>query len=148
VAAPHGTTVPTQRLIDTGRRVAENIQFPGKTTITPEFGLRPLPDGMRICAFDIEEATSVGQTQTEFSTSYSLGTCTTVPPIDVGMVAPDVPPGTPGRPVQGHPTRYVDDKGYRTLRVLDAVEGTAVAVSGLVPQADLYDIANRLILPS
>jgi hypothetical protein len=148
VAAMPFSTAPVQRLADVGRQVAQNIQFPGTTTVTPDFGLRtPLPDGMRICAFDVGEASSLDENQSEPNTDYSLGTCTTAPPIDVGIRDVDAPAGTPGRPVQGHPTRYLDENGYRTLRVLDAVDGYPVAITGAVPQADLYKIANHLILP-
>jgi hypothetical protein len=149
VSAALGSTAPVQRLVEVGRRIAQNIEFPGTTTVTPDFGLRtPLPDGMRVCAFDVEEqGLSLGKKQSEPITYYSLGTCTTVPPIDVGTSEVDAPAGTPGRPVQGHPTRYLDDNGYRTLRVLDAVDGKPVSIAGSVPQADLYKIANHLILP-
>ena len=44
-------------------------------------------------------------------------------------------------------TRYVNENGYHQLWVLDAVEGGPVVVAGRVPLADLYDIANRLVLP-
>ena len=49
--------------------------------------------------------------------------------------------------MQGHATRYVDENGYHQLWVLNAVEGGPVVVAGRVPLADLYDIANRLVLP-
>jgi hypothetical protein len=148
VSAGVGSTAPAQRLIEVGRRIAQNIQFPGTTTVTPQFGLRtPLPNGMRICAFDVAEGPSVGEKQSEPSTDYSLGTCTTIPPVSVNTYDAGRAAGTPGRPVQGHETRYLDENGYRTLRVLDAVNGTPIAIAGSVPQADLYEIANRLVLP-
>jgi hypothetical protein len=148
VAAQPGSTAPVQRLVDVGRRVAQNIQFPGTTTVTPDFGLRtPLPDGMQVCAFDVEQqGPSLGK-QSEHLTYYSLGTCTTDPPIEVGTSDMQGPTGKPGRPVQGHATRYLDKDGQRTLRVLDAVNGDPIAVSGRVPQADLYEIADHLIMP-
>jgi hypothetical protein len=148
VGAGLGSTAPAQRLVEVGRRIAQNLEFPGTATVTPQFGLRtPLPGGMRICAFDVQEGTSLDQKQSEPYTNYSLGTCTTTPPIEVGTDDSDAPGGTPGRPVQGHPTRYLDDNGYRTLRVLDAVDGAPVAIAGSVPRDDLYEIANRLVLP-
>ena len=48
----------------------------------------------------------------------------------MGSVPPKIPPN-----------------GYHRLWVLDAVGGAPVVVAGPVPQADLYDIANRLVLP-
>lgn len=147
VTGHHGnSTPPTQQLIDTGRRVAENIHFPGTSTVTPAFGLRDLPGGLRICAFGVENAVP-GSNEPGPGTSYELGTCAVVPPIVVGMAAMNKPAGKPGRPVQGHATRYVDEKGYRTLWVLDAVDHTPVTIAGPAPLHDLYGIANRLILP-
>ncbi|HEV7652576.1 MAG TPA: hypothetical protein VGP26_30850 [Actinophytocola sp.] len=138
VAAEPGSTAPAQQLVDFGRRIARNIRFLGTTTVTPAFGLRDLPAGMRICAFDVER---------ESNTNYSLGTCDTMPPITVSSAAMNDPAGTPGRPVQGHATRHVDENGYRTLLVLDAVDGAPVTVAGRVSLTELYGIANRLVLP-
>ena len=67
-----------QRMGDAGRRVAENVAFRGKTTVTPAFGLGNLPDGLRMCAFDVEKNGPSGP-----RTSYSLGTCSTQPPVQV-----------------------------------------------------------------
>jgi hypothetical protein len=144
VSARPGSTAPAQQLVDAGRRIAENLRFPGATTVTPAYGLRDLPGGMRICAFDVEQAPD-GQ---GLNTSYELGTCTVRPSIHVNRAVAGTPTGTPGQPVQGHATRYVDENGYRRLWVLDAVGGVPVVIAGRVPQADLYDIANRLVLPS
>jgi hypothetical protein len=151
VAAEHGSTVPAQQLIDNGRKIAENIRFPGTTTVTPAFGLGELPAGMRICAFDVE--TGLGSAVPadrgpSDTTSYSLGTCDSMPPIQVNIAAPDQATGTPGESVQGHETRFVDDNGYSTLWVLDAVDGAPVAIGGKAPLTELYDIANGLVLPS
>ncbi|MEV6237847.1 hypothetical protein [Lentzea sp. NPDC051838] len=143
VSAAHGSTVPAPQLVDAGRRIAENIQFPGTTTVTPAFGLRDLPDGMRICAFGVGQ----GPTGPGITTSYSLGTCTVQPPVFVSSAVGGGPTGTPGQPVQGRATRYVDENGYRRLVVLDAVGGGPIAIAGRVPEADLYDLANRLVLP-
>lgn len=147
VSVPPGSTAPTQQLIDIGRRIAQNIRFPGTTTVTPAFGLRDLPSGMRICAFDVEQGIGPSPLGSQSSTRYSLGTCTTTPHVNVGTTATDVPAGTPGQPLQGHATRYLDENGYRTLWVLDAVNGAPVTIAGPVPLTDLYDIANRLVLP-
>jgi hypothetical protein len=147
VSAAPGSKAPAQQLIDAGRRIAENIHFPGTTTVTPAFGLRDLPNGMRICAFDVEQGVDPSPLGSEASTSYSLGTCTIMPPIIVNTAVTNVPAGTPGQPVQGHATRYTDENGYHRLWVLDAVNGAPVTIAGRVPQTDLYDIANRLVLP-
>lgn len=150
VSADHGSTVPVQRLIDTGRRIAENIRFPGTTTVTPTFGLGDLPSGMRMCAFGVQESldkAANGSSRSQPSTSYSLGTCTTMPSVYVGTNIGGKPTGVPGKPVQGHKTRYLDEDGYRSLFVLDAVNGAPIGISGAVPQANLYEIANHLVLP-
>lgn len=141
VMAPYPSTAPAHQLVEVGRRVAQDLRFPGDATVTPSFGLRDLPDGMRICAFDVGkpwDSAPVG-------TTYSLGTCDTMPPIIVGTS--NQPRGNPGEPVQGHPTRYVDENGYHRLYVLDAVDDAPILVAGEVQPADLYDIANRLVLP-
>ncbi|GAB3891761.1 hypothetical protein GCM10029964_065460 [Kibdelosporangium lantanae] len=96
VAAAPGSQAPAQQLIDAGRRVAENIKFPGDTTVTPTFGLRDLPNGMRVCAFDVAEGIGVmTPTQPEATTSYSLGTCDVQPPIFVSTAVVTTPTGTP-----------------------------------------------------
>ena len=141
-----GSTPPTQQLIDTGRRIAENIHFPGNSTVTPSFGLRDLPGGLRVCAFGVERALPDSDRKDD-RTSYELGTCATVPPIVVGENELNPPAGKPGHPVQGRATRYLDDHGYRTLWVLKAVKGAPVTLAGKVPLSRLYDIANRLVLP-
>lgn len=144
VTAEPAGTVPTRQLIDIGRRIAQNIRFPGTTTVTPTFGLRDLPNGMRVCTFSV----ALGR-RGELTTHYSLGTCTTVLPrvsVSTGTTR-DPSTGTPGRPVQGHATRNADDNGYRTLWVLDAVNGDVITLTGGVPLTELYEIANRLVLP-
>jgi hypothetical protein len=150
VSPENGGTADAQQLTDIGRQIAQNIHFPGTTTVTPTFGLRDLPNGLRICAFDVEkgfgDAASDGGTEPR--TSYSLGTCDTMPPLHVYVADKDAPAGTAGQPVQGHKTSYVDENGYRTLWVLDAVEGAPVAIAGKVPLTDLYDVANHLVLTS
>jgi hypothetical protein len=146
VMAENGDTAPTQQLIDTGRRVAQNIRFPGTMTVTPAFGLRDLPAGMRICAWDVEKGFDAADAANS-NTSYQLGACDTMPPVHVSITGKE-PGGTPGQPVQGHRTSYVDESGYITVFVLDAVNGEPIGVAGKVPLATLYDIANRLVLPS
>jgi hypothetical protein len=149
VSAAPGSTAPAQQLADAGRRLAENIKFPGTTTVTPAFGLRDLPNGTRICAFDVEPGGASSFGQLVANTNYSLGTCTTSSSsITVNIAVMNDPTGTPGQPVQGHETRYTDENGYHRLSVLDAVKGAPVTVAGRVPQNDLYDIANRLVLPN
>jgi hypothetical protein len=148
VSAAPGSEAPPQQLIDAGRQIAENIHFPGTTTVTPAYGLRDLPNGMRICAFDVEPSPDRSPSGPEINTSYSLGTCTVQPTVHVNSAVGGDPTGTPGQPVQGHATRYVDDNGYQQLWVLDALGGAPVVIAGRVSQADLYDIANRLVLPN
>ena len=142
VAAQPGSTASAQQLIDAGRRVAENVTFPGKTTVTPAFGLGKLPDGLRMCAFDVEKGGPGGS-----RTGYSVGTCSTLPPLQVHIGDSSQVRGTPGEPVQGHATRYVDENGYHTLWILKAVNGEPVAVAGRSAQAELYAIADHLVLP-
>jgi hypothetical protein len=149
VSGAYGASVPAQQLIDTGRRIAKNLRFPGTSTVTPAFGLGDLPAGMRVCTFDVEGAGPAGDPKgpKQPSTTYELGKCDTLPPIVVGTPSVNKPAGTPGKPVRGHETRYVDDSGYRTLWVLNAVHDDAVSIAGRVSLDELYDIANRLVLP-
>ncbi|WP_254896735.1 hypothetical protein [Amycolatopsis sp. Hca4] len=142
VAAQPGSTATAQQLTDAGRRVAENVAFPGKTTVTPSFGLGQLPGGLRMCTFDVERGVS-GGTQT----GYSVGTCSTTPPIQVHTGEAGQVRGTAGRPVQRHATRYEDERGYGTLWILKAVQDTPIAVAGAGSQAELYAIAEHLVLP-
>jgi len=148
VSAENGTTAPAQLLIDTGRRIAEHIRFPGDTRVTPMFGLGELPSGMKMCTFDLEKGFDSPPGTAHPSTSYQLGTCDTQPTINIYTADERDVTGTAGQPVQGHETRYVDESGYLKLFVVDAVKGKSVAIAGSVPLADLYDIGNRLILPN
>ncbi|MBB4904570.1 hypothetical protein [Actinophytocola algeriensis] len=138
-------TAPAQQLVDVGRRVAQNLRYPGNTTVTPSFGLRDLPGGMRICAFDVGKPFDPSPLGSALSTGYELGTCTTMPPIRLSTA--NAPRGDPGQPTQGHPTRYVNENGHHSLWVLDAVNDAPILIAGSVPLTDLYDIANRLVLP-
>ncbi|MFJ6675703.1 hypothetical protein ACIQMJ_31750 [Actinosynnema sp. NPDC091369] len=145
VSNRHGSTVAAAQLADIGRRIAQHLRFPGTATVTPAFGLGDLPNGLRVCAFAVEGASS---TRAEPTTSYSVGTCaTTIPPVTVSTAAADAPTGVAGEPVQGRATRHAEDDGYHRLWVLDAVAGTPVSIAGRVPLTDLYDIAHRLVLP-
>ncbi|MEU0797331.1 hypothetical protein ABZ342_45330 [Amycolatopsis sp. NPDC005961] len=145
VAAEPGSTASAQQLTDAGRRVAENVTFPGKATVTPAFGLGKLPDGLRMCTFDVEKGGPSGPSGSR--TSYSVGTCATLPPVQVRSDEPGQVHGTAGQPVQGHETRYVDEHGYRTLWILKAVHDAPVAIAGPGAQAELYAIADHLVLP-
>jgi hypothetical protein len=136
--------ITTAQLDDIGHRIAENIRFPGTTTVTPNFGVGELPDGMRVCAFGVSGPSDV---LPEGSTDYLLGTCDTPPPIFVNTPVGDGPPSTVGEPVQGRETRYVKEEGGYRVWVLDAVDGGPITVDGDVPLADLYEVANRLVLP-
>jgi len=142
VAAQPGSTASAQQLIDAGRRVAENVAFPGTTTVAPAFGLGKLPDGLRMCAFDVEEGDRGGS-----RTSYSVGTCSTMPPVQVRSDEAGQVRGTPGQQVQGHATRYVDENGYRTLWILKAVHDAPIAIAGPGAKAELYAVADHLVLP-
>lgn len=142
VAAQRGSTASAQQLIDAGRRVAENVAFPGTTKIPPAFGLGKLPDGLRMCTFDVEKRGPSGP-----RTGYSVGTCATLPPIQVHSDEAGQVRGTAGQPVQGHETRYLDENGYRTLWILKAVNDAPIAVAGRSAQAELYAIADHLVLP-
>ncbi|MEV5713022.1 hypothetical protein AB0L41_03950 [Amycolatopsis mediterranei] len=142
VAAQPGSSASAQELTDAGRRVAENVTFPGKTTVTPAFGLGKLPDGLRMCTFDVEKSGPSGP-----RTGYSVGTCSTLPAIQVRIGEAVQVSGTAGQPVQGHATRYVDENGYRTLWILNAVHDAPIAVAGHNAQAELYAIAEHLVLP-
>ena len=145
VAAQPGSTASAQQLVDAGRRVAENVTFPGKTTVTPSFGLGKLPDGRRMCTFDVEKGGPGGSDG--LRTSYSVGTCSTQSQIQVRSDEAGRVGGTAGRPVQGHETRYLDENGYRTLWILKAVHDAPIAVAGAGEQAELYAIADHLVLP-
>ena len=142
VAAQPGSTASAQQLTDAGHRIAENVAFPGKTTVTPAFGLGKLPDGLRMCTFAVDKGPSGGP-----RTSYSVGTCSTQPPIHVRIDEAGQVRGTAGQAVQGHATRYVDENGYRTLWILKAVNDAPIAVAGSSTQAELYAIADHLVLP-
>jgi hypothetical protein len=142
VAAQPGSTASAQQLIDAGRRVAENVAFPGTSTVAPAFGLGKLPGGLRMCTFDVEKGGPGGP-----RTSYSVGTCSTLPPVQVRIDESSQVRGTAGQSVQGHATRYLDENGYRTLWILKAVHDAPIAVAGSSAQAELYAIANHLVLP-
>jgi hypothetical protein len=146
VAPGHGSTATAQQLVDAGHRIAQNVLVPGRATVTPTFGLRDLPDKTHVCAFEVaagDRAASGG------TTSYDLGTCDTVmPPIVVGTNSVNEPAGAPGKPVQGHRTQHAQEgNGYTTLWVLDAVKGAPVVIAGRASLAELYDVANHLVLP-
>ena len=144
VAPEPGSTASAQQLTSTGRRVAENLQFPGKTEVAPAFGLGVLPAGLHRCAFEV----SRGDPGTGGpGASYSLGDCTAMPTIEVFSADSEMVLGDPGRPVQGHATRLHEDHGHHTVWILDAVHGAPIAVSGVVAPADLYAIADHLVLP-
>lgn len=145
--AAHGSTASAQQLVDIGHQVAQNIRFPGASTVAPAFGLGELPSGLRMCAFDVERGFEASATQTS-NTSYQLGTCDVMPTININIAASGKSEGTPGDPVQGHATSHVDENGYLRLFVADAVDGAPVVVAGKVPLTELYDIANRLVLPN
>ncbi|GHG31998.1 MULTISPECIES: hypothetical protein [Amycolatopsis] len=144
VAAQPGSTASAQQLIDAGRRVAENVAFPGKTTVAPAFGLGKLPDGLRMCTFDVQKGGPGGPGGTR--TTYSVGTCSTLPSVNVYSGEAVQVSGTAGQPVQGHATRYSDENGYRTLWILKALDEAPIAVAGGT-QAELYAIADHLVLP-
>ncbi len=133
-----------------GRQIAAGIRIPGTTKIAPTFGVGYVPAGLRVRAFDVEAADgglpNVGGPAV--ATSYELGTASSQDmPINIGTNLAGAPTGSAGRTVQGHRTRIQDDHGYRTVTVLDAVYGAPVALSGRVPLAELYRVADGLVLP-
>ena len=151
VAAHHGDTVPADQLSTIGRRVADNVRFPGTSTVEPSFGIGYVPAGATVRAFDVDKLPADAPMADGTSgsiTSYDLGTTTTQASVAyVSTVGNAMPSGTPGRDVQGHATRYRDDSGYRSVYVLDAVDGQHVMISGSQPLSELYKIADGLILP-
>lgn len=149
-----GDTVPAADLVSTGRQVAENVQFPGTTQVDPTFGIGDLPNRLAVRAFDVGQGgmsvpTSDGGAGTEGPrTSYSLGTADD--PMQVSVWQGTLPgsAGAPdGRSVQGHATTLLDEDGYRTLSVEDAVDGDSVELAGRVSFDELYAIADGLVLP-
>lgn len=146
VSAQWDTSATQEELSGIARRIAENLQFPGTTVLTPEYGLGELPDGIRMCAFSVDPPSDL---RTTLSTSYLLGSCETSEMIVVST--PDSagkPEGTPGEPVQGHETLVEDQgKGYHVLTVLDAVDGRPVHLSGAVPVDTLHQLGEGLVLP-
>ncbi|GAB1514328.1 hypothetical protein [Actinophytocola sp. KF-1] len=161
VGPENGGTADAQQLISYGRKIAQNIRFPGTKTVAPAFGLGALPDGMRMCAFDVEKpfdadapvgvevpggSSARGSTP---NTGYSVGACTDITgSINIAVTGVNGPRGAAGQPVQGHKTRFIDEGGYRSLWILGAVGNAPVLVAGRVPAADLYAIAGELVLPA
>ena len=149
VGPENGGTADAQQLADIGRNIAENIRFPGTTKVTPSFGLGALPDGMRMCAFGVEKPFDRAPLGSAGSTGYTVGTCTSVEgSIVVSTTGANGPRGEAGQPVQGHETRFIDEDGYRSLWILDAVGDSPIVVAGPIPAAELYAIANELVLPA
>lgn len=151
VASGTGAAVPADQLVATGRRVAENVGLPGTAQVNPTFGLGYLPAGMRIRTFDVEDGSSVLQSSsgvTGPTTVYEIGTPTGRHSAALIGTSSTPQSGTPGRAVQGHPTRYTDEGGYRSLYVLGALDEHSVQVAGRLPLAELYKIADGLVLPN
>ncbi|MFI7674356.1 hypothetical protein [Actinophytocola sp. NPDC049390] len=149
VGPENGGTADAQQLVDIGRNIAENITFPGTTKVTPSFGLGALPDGMRMCTFGVEKSLKSSSPSGSADTSYAVGTCAASEgSVTVSTSVVNGPQGTAGKPVQGHETLIADERGYRSLWILDAVGDTPILVAGKVPAADLYAIANGLVLPA
>ena len=150
VAAHPGSSASAAQLISVGRRVAGHVGFPGTAQVSPSFGIGFVPAGMEIRAFDVEGPSDMplANGATGPTTSYELGT-TGSQEADAYVGTNSMPPsGTSGRDVQGHPTSYLDDHGYRTLSVRDAVDAQTVSISsGSLSLADLYAIADGLKLP-
>lgn len=147
VSAKFGSTATEEQLTGIGRRIAENLRYPGDTVITPTFGIGELPDGLAMCAFDVEYPSDL---RSETDTLYELGTCDALPTIGVGTGSTNEPPGTPGRPVLGHQTRHADEDGSAELWVLDAVGDRAIRIAGVgapAPLEKLYGVAESLRLP-
>ena len=132
-----------------GRQIAAGVRIPGTTKIAPTFGVGYVPAGLEVRAFDVDAgAGGFDAGGPAVATSYELGTATSQDmPINVGTNLAGAPTGAAGRTVQGHRTKVEDDHGYRTVTVLDAVHGAPVAISGRVPLAELYRVADGLVLP-
>jgi hypothetical protein len=148
IGPENGGTADPETLASYGRQVAEHIEFPGTTTVTPQFGLGELPSGMRMCSFEVQAAAlDISKGPLEPRTGYTIGACDSVrSAINLGTYS-DRPEGDAGKPVQGHKTRILDEGGYRSLWILGAVGNEAVLISGKAPAAQLYAIADGLILP-
>jgi hypothetical protein len=149
-AAEPGSTIPAAELARIGRTVARNVRFPGTAQVQPSFGVGYVPAGLQVRGFEVSASSgkvpNAGDDPAK-ATRYDIGALDRqASTVDVGIAVPP-PAGAPGRPVQGHPTRYGDDRGYRTVSVLGAVDGHAVALSGKVSRAMLYRIADGLVLP-
>lgn len=145
IGPENGGTADPETLATYGRQIAENIEFPGTTTVTPSFGLGALPRGMRMCTFDVEKPFDESPTP---STSYSVGGCAEESSsIHVSTTDVNGPRGTAGHQVRGHKTRYIDENGYRSLWILDAVGDSPVLIAGRVAEGNLYVIAKGLVLP-
>jgi hypothetical protein len=142
----YGSNVPPNQLAEIGRRIAKNVQFPGTAALSPTYGLRDLPARTAVCAFGVHN--SLEPSRPDLWTSYEVGDCAEGPSIHLNESDPKDLPSTPGKPVLGHDTRYVDEDGYHKLFVLDAVDGDPVAIAGEVPVAELYAVANSLVLPN
>lgn len=143
VGPENGGTADPATLASYGRQIAEHLEFPGTTTVTPSFGLGALPAGMRMCTFGVERPFDGSSTP---NTSYSVGSCDGALTINLTISAGE-PRGDAGKPVQGHKTRIIDEGGYRSLWILGAVGNSSVLVAGKVPAATLYAIAGELVLP-
>jgi hypothetical protein len=148
----NGGGYPAGQLVDIGRRVAENIGFPGTAEVEPSFGVGYVPAGLRVRAFDVEDAGAAGLPVSDGTTgpvtSYDVGTSAVHGSV-ITIATSVAPPhgGTAGRDVQGHATRYSDVGGYGTLYVLDAVNGQDVGLFGSLALDELYKIADGLVLP-
>lgn len=142
VGPENGGTADPETLASYGRKIAEHLEFPGTTTLTPSFGLGDLPSGIRMCTFGIDKPFE----GTEPVTSYSVGTCDSAGS-SINLGTSGDPRGDAGRPVQGHKTRIIDEGGYRSLWILGAVGNEPVLLAGNAPEAKLYAIADGLDLP-
>lgn len=165
VAPEPAASGPADRLRALGRHVAANVRFPGTSTVTPAFGLGRLPAGLRMVTFEVsggEPASATGRASAPVAadgavpsgdgstptTSYQLARGPQANPVVALGLAPGSRSGTPGRPVQGHPTTVRDERGYLTLAVRDAVHGQSIKIaSGSVSLGELYGIADHLVLP-
>lgn len=145
--SPESDGTDPETLASYGRQIAEHIEFPGTTTVTPLFGLGALPSGMRMCTFDVAKS-PIGDPKagSDPNMSYSVGTCDSVD-TSINLTTFDDPRGVAGKPVQGHETRIIDEGGYRSLSILGAVGKRPVLVAGKVPESTLYAIAEGLVLP-
>lgn len=149
VATAPGQHVAVTQLVSDGCAIASGVRYPGSTKVNPSFGVGYVPAGMKVVAFDVENDNGqYDSSPADLATTYDIGDATNQSPAVVVTSGPaSAPTGTPGRLVQGHPTRYSTDRGYTEFYVLNAVHGDPIMIGSSLPLAQIYRIADGLVLP-